>query len=59
MILSLIFFTAAAALAILALWGDLTTLTTHLILFCWPCRFLCGGLLGLIGGKLLDAKFPG
>ncbi|MDD4241519.1 MAG: hypothetical protein PHG54_08825 [Smithellaceae bacterium] len=60
MILSLIFFTAAAALAILALWGDLTTLTTHLILLLLALVVsLCGGLLGLIGGKLLDAKFPG
>ncbi len=60
LLLSLIFFAGAVALAFLALAGDLTSLPAHLCaLLLALVVSICGGLLGLIGGKLLDAKFPG
>lgn len=59
-ILSLIFFVVAVALASLALFGQILTFPTHLIYFLLTVvASLCGALLGLIGGRLLDAKFPG
>lgn len=60
MLLSLIFFITAIAIAALALFGSLLTFPTHMIYFLLTIVVsLCGALLGLIGGKLLDAKFPG
>jgi len=59
-ILSLIFFVVAVILAALALSGQLLTFPTHLVYFLLTLvASLCGALLGLIGGSLLDAKFPG
>lgn len=59
-ILSLIFFTTSIVMAVLALSGRIFTPPTNII---YPVLAviisLCGGWLGLIGGKLLDAKFPG
>ncbi len=59
-ILSLIFFIVAIGAAALALSGQLLTLPTHMAYSLMTIiASLCGALLGLIGGKLLDAKFPG
>ena len=59
-ILSLIFFITAIVLAALALFAQLLTFPIHLLYFLLTIiASLCGALLGLIGGKLLDAKFPG
>lgn len=59
-ILSLIFFITAIVLARLALPGPFLTFSTHMIYFLLTIiASLCGSLLGLIGGQLLDAKFPG
>lgn len=59
-ILSMVFFITSIALAALALSGRLMTFPTHLIYSLLTIiASLCGALLGLIGGKLLDAKFPG
>jgi len=58
--LSLVFFITSIALAALALSGQLLTFPAHIIYFLLTIiASLCGALLGLIGGKLLDAKFPG
>ncbi len=59
-ILSLSFFIVSIILAALALSGQLLAPSTHLF-FMLLCLIVsvCGALLGLIGGKLLDAKFPG
>jgi uncharacterized membrane protein/rubredoxin len=58
--LSLIFFITSVALAALALSGQLLTSPTHIIYFLLTIiASLCGALLGFIGGRLLDAKFPG
>jgi rubredoxin/peptidoglycan/LPS O-acetylase OafA/YrhL len=59
-LLSLIFFITAVVLAALALSGGFLTSPTHIIFTLLTLIIsLCGALLGLIGGKLLDAKFPG
>ena len=59
-ILSLIFFITAVVMAALVLSGQLLNTPTHMIYFALTIIVsLCGALLGLIGGKLLDAKFPG
>jgi uncharacterized membrane protein/rubredoxin len=59
-ILSLIFFITAVVMAALVLSGQLLNTPTHMIYFALTIIVsLCGTLLGLIGGKLLDAKFPG
>jgi uncharacterized membrane protein/rubredoxin len=59
-ILSLIFFITAVVLAALALSGGFLTSPTHIVFTLLTLIIsLCGALLGLIGGKLLDAKFPG
>lgn len=59
-ILSLIFFIASIVMAVLALSGQLFTYPIHVIYtFLTMIVSLCGALLGLMGGKLLDAKFPG
>jgi hypothetical protein len=59
-LLSLIFFITAVVLAALALSGGFLTSSTHIIFNLLTLIIsLCGALLGLIGGKLLDAKFPG
>jgi uncharacterized membrane protein/rubredoxin len=59
-ILSLIFFITAVVMAALVLSGQLLNTPTHMIYFVLTIIVsLCGALLGLIGGKLLDAKFPG
>jgi len=59
-LLSLIFFSISVAMAVLAVSGQ------HLITFYRIIYTLlalavsfCGALLGLIGGKLLNARFPG
>jgi hypothetical protein len=58
--LSLVFFITAVVLAALALSGEFLTFPTHIIFTLLTLIIsLCGALLGLIGGKLLDAKFPG
>jgi len=58
--LSLVFFITAIALATLALSGQLLIFSTHItFLLLTIIVSVCGALLGLIGGKLLDAKFPG
>lgn len=59
-LLSLIFFITSVILAGLALYGPTQTVSIHLVFFTLTIVIsLCGALLGLIGGKLLDAKFPG
>lgn len=59
-LLSLIFFFAALAMAVLALSEGLPAFPISVIyLLLALMASLCGALLGLIGGKLLDAKFPG
>ena len=59
-ILSLVFFITAVVLAALALSEGFLTSPTHIIFTLLTLIIsLCGALLGLIGGKLLDAKFPG
>lgn len=59
-LLSLVFLITAIALAALALFAQLLTFPIHLLYFLLTIiASLCGALLGLIGGKLLDAKFPG
>ena len=58
--LSLVFFIIAVVLAAIALSGGFLTSPTHIIFTLLTLTIsLCGALLGLIGGKLLDAKFPG
>ncbi len=59
-LLSLIFFFTAVILAGIALFGQMSTFPVHFIYFLATIIVsLCGAFLGLIGGKLLDAKFPG
>lgn len=59
-ILSLIFFITSIVMAVFALSGQLFTSPAHIIYaFLTVIVSSCGVLLGLIGGKLLDAKFPG
>lgn len=59
-ILSLVFFITSIALTVLAVSGQLLTFPAHIIFFLLTIVVsLCGALLGLIGGGLLDAKFPG
>ena len=59
-ILSLIFFITSIVMAAFALSEQLFTSPAHIIYaFLTVIVSLCGALLGLIGGKLLDAKFPG
>jgi hypothetical protein len=59
-ILSLVFFITSIALAALALSGQLLVFPIHIFYSLLTIiASLCGALLGLIGGKLLDAKFPG
>jgi len=54
------FFITAVVMAALVLSGQLLNTPTHMIYFALTIIVsLCGALLGLIGGKLLDAKFPG
>lgn len=59
-ILSLVFFITSIVLAALALSGQFLTAPIHVAYtLLTVVTSLCGALLGLIGGKLLDAKFPG
>ncbi|MEE9910182.1 MAG: hypothetical protein K4571_00530 [Deltaproteobacteria bacterium] len=59
-ILGLVFFVIAVVLAVLALSEQLLMPGIHVIFTVLTLIIsVCGGLLGLIGGKLLDAKFPG
>ena len=59
-ILSLLFLAISIALAILALSEQHLTSPIHFIYILLTLILsLCGAFLGLIGGKLLDAKFPG
>jgi uncharacterized membrane protein len=59
-VLSVIFFLAALAMAALAACGDIQVFSLHLSHFLLGIVVtLCGTLLGLIGGTLLDSKFPG
>lgn len=59
-ILSLVFFIVSLFMAALTLSGQLLASPTHVIYFLLTIIVsLCGALLGLIGGRLLDAKFPG
>jgi uncharacterized membrane protein len=59
-ILALVFFIVSVFMAGLALSGQLLTTPAHVIFTLLALiPSLCGALLGLIGGKLLDAKFPG
>ncbi len=58
--LSAIFFIAALAMAALTVFGDMQDFPLHLFHFLLGILVtLCGALLGLIGGQLLDSKFPG
>jgi len=59
-ILGLVFFIIAIVMAVLALSGQLLTSPTHIVYFIVAVTAsLYGSLLGIIGGKLLDAKLPG
>jgi hypothetical protein len=59
-ILGLVFFITSIVMAALALSGQLMTSPTHIVYFLFAmAASICGSLLGIIGGKLLDAKFPG
>jgi len=59
-VLGLIFFVVAVVMAFLALHGPLLMPGTHIFFTLLALiASLCGALLGLIGGTLLDAKFPG
>lgn len=59
-ILSLIFFTIAVLLALLAISGQHLIFPSQMLYTALAAVIsLCGVLLGMIGGKLLDAKFPG
>jgi uncharacterized membrane protein/rubredoxin len=59
-VLGLIFFVIAVVMAFLALQGPLLMSGTHIFFTVLALIIsLCGALLGLIGGTLLDAKFPG
>ncbi len=60
MLLSLIFFAISILMAILALTGQHLTFPSQMLYTALAAvTSLCGALLGLIGGKLLEAKFPG
>jgi uncharacterized membrane protein len=59
-ILSAIFFVTSAVMAALVLSAQLPASSTHMIFVLLALIIvLCGTLLGLIGGRLSDAKFPG
>lgn len=59
-VLGLIFFVVAVVMTILALRGLPLMSATHAVFTGLALIIsLCGALLGLIGGTLLDAKFPG
>ncbi len=60
-ILSIIFFIASVIMASVVLSGRLVFISpTHFIYVLLALIVsVCGGLLGLIGGRLFDAKFPG
>lgn len=59
-ILSLIFFLTSVVMAALALKGQFFMAPEHLFFTVLAgVIMLCGAFLGLIGGTLLDAKFPG
>lgn len=59
-VLGMIFFILAVAMTLLALHGLLFISGTHILFTLLALVVsLCGALLGLIGGTLLDAKFPG
>ena len=59
-VLSLIFLTTSIIMAALALSGELFSSPTHIIYTLLTMIVsLCGVLAGLIGGELVDAKFPG
>ena len=59
-LLSLVFFFAALAMAVLALSEGMPAFPISVIYVLLALlASLCGAFLGLIGGHLLDAKFPG
>lgn len=59
-VLSTILFVNAVIMAVLALSDPEFSFSTHVTFFLLAVVVsACGALLGLIGGKLLDAKFPG
>lgn len=59
-ILGFIFFITSIIMAFLALSGPFLTPSTHVLYtLLTMISSLCGALLGLIGGKLLNAIFPG
>jgi hypothetical protein len=59
-ILSIIFFITSVVMAFVALSGHIIMNTTHSIFVLLTIIVsVCGGFLGLIGGRLIDAKFPG
>jgi hypothetical protein len=59
-ILGLVFFITSIVMAALALSGQLLTSPTHIVYFLLAmAASLCAASLGIIGGKLLDAQFPG
>jgi len=58
--LAVVSLVTSVVLAFLALSGQFVTPSAHMIYFLLTLvASLCGALLGLIGGKLLDARFPG
>lgn len=58
--LSVVFFVASVAMCAVALSGEIFISPTHYIFVLLAIIVsVCGGLLGLIGGRLTDAKFPG
>lgn len=58
--LAVVSLVTSVALAFLAFPGQFATPSAHMIYFLLTLvASLCGALLGLIGGKLLDARFPG
>jgi hypothetical protein len=59
-IISIVFIITSIVMATLVLSGQLKTSSIHIVyILLTMVVSLCGALLGLIGGKLLDAKFPG
>ena len=59
-ILGLVFFITSIVMAALAISGQFLTSPTHIVYFLLAmAASLCAASLGIIGGKLLDAKFPG
>jgi len=58
--LSVIFFIAAMAMATMVIIAQLPAFFIHVIHFLLGIVVsVCGALLGLIGGRLLESKFPG